>query len=530
MDGPLSPLRIAEPGEATPNGSLSPVVSAGMESSPRHTPGEGDTIVVPAEAEVVSLDPQSGAPPDKRGLAWIIFAVLGVGMLFPWNCFLTASDYFNHVFPGAHFEFVMAVVYNYPSIFMLLLSVKFGERFSLSSRIYVALAIDLVVLILVPVIAYLHIDQTVKLALTLTCVFLTGVATAILFGSVLGLSAFFPQRYTTAVMSGNGVAGLGAAFLRIVTKVSLPQTTKGLETSSTIYFALAAAVLLCCIICYSFLMALPVTRYYLRHTDAMREREKRENARPHDHVHKFESVIEANKRMARKIAAADHVCSSSEEDEDGLDVGHVHEGEHGEISEVTALLKTSPSVDDLVEIHDCGQAHPKILVVFGKIWPSAIGAMLTFMVTLALFPGVTLLIETSTPTRLPQDWFSIILVTLFMIGDFTGRTIPRWVMILTPKTLPIPIVIRCGFVALFWLFIKPDLFQSDWAAYGLMLLFAVSNGYCGTLAMMFGPGPVELYEKESAGTMMSFFLNLGIFIGAHLALVLLFFLKGSWGI
>jgi len=63
-----------------------------------------------------------------------------------------------------------------------------------------------------------------------------------------------------------------------------------------------------------------------------------------------------------------------------------------------------------------------------------------------------------------------------------------------------------------------------------MLLFALTNGYCGTLAMMYGPTNTESHEKEKAGTMMSFFLNFGIFIATHFALLLLYLITGSIGI
>jgi len=48
-----------------------------------------------------------------------------------------------------------------------------------------------------------------------------GFGTGILFGTVTGYAAHFPQIYMQAIMSGNGVAGVVIALLRIVTKVTV---------------------------------------------------------------------------------------------------------------------------------------------------------------------------------------------------------------------------------------------------------------------------------------------------------------------
>ena len=72
----------------------------------------------------------------------------------------------------------------------------------------------------------------------------------------------FPARYTTAVMIGNGVAGVMVALLRIVTKLAFADTEEGRRTSAIIYFALAAFVMLLCAVLFVWLTRLPITRFY----------------------------------------------------------------------------------------------------------------------------------------------------------------------------------------------------------------------------------------------------------------------------
>jgi len=156
----------------------------------------------------------------------------------------------------------MSLAYNYPSVVFLLLSTKFGPKFSFEVRIKTTLIIDGFVLIFVPI-CIQFISEKTALWLILGGVFVTGCATSILFGSVLGMSSLFPPQYNSAVMAGNGVAGLLSVTLRVLTKVSLPDTIAGERTSATIYFGMAAAAIFICLVSYFVLLKMDFADYHL---------------------------------------------------------------------------------------------------------------------------------------------------------------------------------------------------------------------------------------------------------------------------
>lgn len=58
-----------------------------------------------------------------------------------------------------------------------------------------------------------------------------GCAAAMLFGTILGLGALFPPQFTGAIMAGNGIAGIIAGGLRIITKAAL---SDGMSVSQSI--------------------------------------------------------------------------------------------------------------------------------------------------------------------------------------------------------------------------------------------------------------------------------------------------------
>ena len=165
-------------------------------------------------------------------------------------------------------------------------------------------------------------------------------------------------------------------------------------------------------------------------------------------------------------------------------------------------------------------------VVLKKVWLMGFTVWSVFFVTLSLFPGMTFVIP-STPSDFPHDpaWFAVINIFIFQVFDFVGRILPRWLVIIKPRVLWIFSVSRVLFGALFILCIIPashPIFPSNWAAFVIMVFFALSNGYFGTLAMMFGPNTVDDHEKDTAGMIMSVFLQLGIFSAVLFALFILY--------
>ena len=157
--------------------------------------------------------------------------------------------------------------------------------------------------------------------------------------------------------------------------------------------------------------------------------------------------------------------------------------------------------------------------VFKKMWIEVLEVFWVFFVTLTIFPGLTLQIPSQFGPQF-QAWFGILLIFDFQIFDYVGRTCPRWLMLFSRRTLWIPVALRTAFVLLFLLCIPPlRVITIDGLPYLFMALFAWTNGYCGTLSMMFGPTRVTDREKETAGAIMGFALNLGIWAAVQFAVL-----------
>jgi equilibrative nucleoside transporter 1/2/3 len=411
-------------------------------------------------------------PKDNWHFVWFGCMMLGVGVLLPWNALISAVDYFIEMLcsglshdacsadtKAQQFAFYLSIAYNIPSLPLLILSTLYASRISFKARIVfcfvgeflVFVAVCVIVVLSPPITSNAQLLPSTSFWLLLVCCFISGCFSALLFGAILSFTSKFAAHYTTAVMSGNGIAGIIAGLLRVVTKISLPATAEGDKTSSLIFFGITTFVFVICIVIFLFMLKNPFTIFHLLDQD-----------------------------------------------------------------EKSGMTKT----DDIMIDEEERSKSVSVLRVQKKIWVQSLTVFMVFFITLSLFPGMIYAICPQSGTTITADWFGILLIGLFQFFDFVGRTLPRFTLLgLNKRILCWPVFARALFFVVFILCIHPRVFSANWWPCIWMVLFATSNGFTGTLAMMFGPSVVEDHERPTAGYLMSLYLNSGIFAGVLFALV-----------
>lgn len=217
-----------------------------------------DTVEYGAlESAPVEHEPDSKKYRRSRVAYWIMI-LLGAGLLLPWNAVVSVVDYFKVVYPGFAIEFYLGMFYIYPQLPVLAVMVKWGDRVSFTIRIACCFILMAVVLALIPVTTKV-LSSEVSRYVTLGCVFVSGLATAVLQSSIFGFASQFPPIYNQAIMAGQGVAGVGACVMRILTKLVLTDVT----ASAMVYFFMSSFILVLCTVAYFWLLRLPFTQYHL---------------------------------------------------------------------------------------------------------------------------------------------------------------------------------------------------------------------------------------------------------------------------
>jgi equilibrative nucleoside transporter 1/2/3 len=171
------------------------------------------------------------------------------------------------------------------------------------------------------------------------------------------------------------------------------------------------------------------------------------------------------------------------------------------------------------------------LLVLGKISLYAASVFSIFVVTLACFPAVTVLVV-STGLAEGGQWSTVYFIPvacflLFNVGDLIGRFSAQYLQWPKPGRLGMIIVFalsmaRLAFIPLFLVCnAKPGgrhvtdvYFYSDLAYIIVMSLFSVTNGYLANICMMSAPQVCKGPEAQTAASIMVALLGLGLGTGA----------------
>ncbi|XP_053291801.1 equilibrative nucleoside transporter 1 isoform X1 [Pleuronectes platessa] len=428
------------------------------------------------------------APRDKYNAVWIIFFILGLGTLLPWNFFMTATMYFtsrlkdpptdlstnvtaNSTMEGvdtrnvleSKFNNVMTLCAMVPLLIFTCLNSFIHQRIPQKLRISGSLTVILVVFLLTAV--FVKVDMTPMTFFTVTMIKIICINSfgAVLQGSLFGLAGLLPASYTTPIMSGQGLAGAFAAFSMICALAS----GSALQDSAFGYFITACVVIFLAIMSY---LALPRMEFFQYYTESNRSR-------------------------------------PSEDEENKLD-----------------FLKNAEKRPVVSLMDDEAKPSVSVINIFKQIWVMALSVCFIFTVTIGTFPAVTVDVKSTVANGGGWDMYFIPVscFLLFNTMDWAGRSLTAVCMWPGKDSLWLPVLVglRVVFIPLFMLCnVQPRYYLPVWFSHDawyiiFMIFFSFSNGYLASLCMCFGPKKVPQHEAETAGAIMAFFLSLGLALGA----------------
>ncbi|KAG7217974.1 hypothetical protein INR49_020740 [Caranx melampygus] len=405
----------------------------------------------------ISLAPQKkmvvNSPKDRYFGVWLIFFLLGLGTLLPWNFFMTATMYFTSRLKdsslvdslanqteaaGEHrsvleakFNNVMTLCAMLPLLLFTCLNSFLHTLISQHLRIMGSLIIIMFVFIVTAALVKVPLEPLPFFSVTMVKIVIINSFGAVLQGSLFGMAGLLPASYTTPIMSGQGLAGTFAAFAMICAIASGSE----LHDSAFGYFITACAVIFLSLLSYILLPKLEFFQFY------------------------------QNRNRKQK------------------------QDEENSVNLMNAESKNSAPDQT---------RHPNVSMVqiFKKIWLLALSVCFTFTVTIGTFPAVTADVKSTLSDG--GSW-----------GQFTppvaseGQRVTSCVVLC--RLVFIPLFMLCNVQPRLHL---PIFFHHDGFFIVFMIVFAFSNGYLASLCMCYGPKNVSPHEAETAGAVMAFFLSL----------------------
>lgn len=153
-----------------------------------------------------------------------------------------------------------------------------------------------------------------------------------------------------------------------------------------------------------------------------------------------------------------------------------------------------------------------------------------FFISIIIFPSLSSNIESvskSSGSPWSTKYFTpLTCFLLYNFADWCGRQVTAWIQVPGPKSklLPALVLLRSIFLPLFILsnyrpraHIQTVVFNQDIYPVVFTALLGLSNGYLGTLVMVYGPKIVPKELAEAAGVVMTFYLVLGLALGSACA-------------
>lgn len=158
--------------------------------------------------------------------------------------------------------------------------------------------------------------------------------------------------------------------------------------------------------------------------------------------------------------------------------------------------------------------NTKFYIVAKKIQSPCLGIVMIYIVTLSIFPGF---ISEDIESRLLRDWFPVLLITTYNVGDLTGKSIPAIYVMKNMKRATWACVGRVVFYPLFMACLHgPKWLKSEVPVAVLTFLLGVSNGYLTSVLMILAPKSVPAIEAEMSAIILVVSLGFGLVIGSFI--------------
>lgn len=421
----------------------------------------------------VTIDEQQ--PVDSLNLVYLAMVLLGCGILFPYNAMLTATDYFDHIWPDKHLASFAPLMCTLLSPFLQLFMVKISSMLSYRSRIVGGFFVYTTAVILVPIVAEYIKDREKSYLWVLALMIAIGASNAILSATIFALGAMFPPKYSQGIMMGNGWSGVIVCAIRIVTKLIFKEDDAGYRASAFCFFGSAAFTTALCIAAYAYIANAAFSQMYF-----------------------------VDPTLQPAVAKTGGSLNGGDSYDPLLANEHLDYHAGGD-------LPRDVSIDS--------KAKPGMLSVAGKMWPMLLNIFAVFFMTFLVFPGVILSSDSTIP-KITSNWLPVILITLFNVVDLFGRSLPAYAILFSPKTLPFAIWARFLLYPLFVLLGPTTVIENTWILFGVMVVFSASNGYLSTLCFIHSGSYVEDEERSISGGLMSVFLTTGITSGSLVAIAI----------
>ena len=467
-------------------------------------------------------------------MAYITCIMLGVTLLFGYNALLSTplffQNYYKHVRGDSEATTDNATFWNnatamisvasmFPNIsaqFFLL--TPMSRRIRQQVKMMFGLILIVIGLVMVPLMTVTRGGDEVAMGTFLAAVIICALGTGFYQSSATSLVSGFPSNYFGIMISGIGMSGVFTNVLSIVTQAALPADYDGQGTQAIVFYSISSSVVCLTAVLLYLLQSNPFAHKYV-------EEYKRRHAAQQSIHNSIQSEPNEYSRLAdtptaespNKVSSAASAPGSELRTEEGGTGDQIYYSDDEESANViTAIVRLSGSHAPNDSPSALVDGDFSTIETMKKIKMMLFVVVYTFTVSLVVMPAVGVAINPK------AEYFGILIITMFNVGDTCGRLLTFVQKIWIPECyLPYAALARTLLLPLFFICAKPKLIPGNIFPMFLMFFTGISNGFVGTLSMIYAPSSLHTeQEKNISGNIMSFGLLLGCSIGSGIGLAL----------
>jgi equilibrative nucleoside transporter 1/2/3 len=408
----------------------------------------------------------------------ICFIIFGVGSLLAWNAILSDISFFmnyqGEYDPSTSFSFCNFVL----NIIFQLIMIWKKQLLSYKVQLIFGLIASIISLVILPIVVIsFEKNSLTGFILSAGIVLIQGLVNAFCSSGFFGLASFFPREMIISLSTGQGISGI---LMNIIGYIVLMAVNTGNEDDDAklgaiIFFSISGLILLIALITLLIAFKTEYFRFYLGNTKEFENK-----------LQKIENEIENQ--------AITTTSTASQNNEELLVKEKQPEEEKKEKKEIT------------------------FLEIFKRLYEIDLLSCFIYIITFALFPAVSI----SQRLFKTGKYRQITIITIYNVGDTIGRSI----MSAITFTKNLAYIIICGrsilVLALILNFYFDMKLGMDPTLSSILLIvyvtiLAITNGMGTTICLGLAPSMVPDAMKGRAGSSVSFFNILGIFLGTIVA-------------
>ena len=403
----------------------------------------------------------------------ICFVIFGVGSLLAWNAILSDISFFinyqGDYDPSTSFSFCNFAL----NIVFQLIMIWKKQLLSYKVQLTIGIIASIISLLALPfVVISFEKNSLTGFILTAAIILFQGLVNAFCSSGFFGLASFFPKEMIISLSTGQGVSGILMNIIGyiVIAAVNTGNKDDDEQLGAIIYFSISGLILLITLVTLLFAFRTDYFRYYLGKTKDF---------------NKIDSTIESldNQGITTRSTA-------------------------GQNNDDVLIEKNEPEKKEEITFKQ----------LFKKLYEIDLLSCYIYIITFELFPSVSISQRLFKTGR----YRAITIITIYNIGDTIGRSISSGFkftkllayIVIVGRSILVPTLILN-----FYFDMKLDMNEnlSSILLIVNVVLLSVTNGIATTICLGLAPTMVPGSMKGRAGSSISFFNILGIFLGTVVA-------------